>query len=511
MQVRLLLPKQNLYDGSPPQSLVFLLENLCAGKGELVCIDHFDLMSTTQGKERFSKLNKNLSATGKTNWRIVPEFSVPGLMTLLNEEMVSKNPGFDWIYIDGSHEADDTMLDGELAWRLARKGAVVIFDDYLWDTEPTESPHHPKRGIDAFMLLHREEFEEVSSPGQYQKILVKTSEMRIGFLNRGVGEAPVDLGYTINLALTVDSAYAHAAAVAVRSAVTHTHGRVSVYVIDCGLTSEDKRKMERSCCIRSSITMNFLSLPADSLTVELGTAVWAKVDMVGILPVERVLYLDADILVRADLGELWKTSLRAEDMLAAAIDIGHPEGHDELTRGGYFNAGVLLLDLAKIRLQITQLLSLARSMKEARYRDQDALNVYFKDQWTRLDVKWNAQGLGTYANDATFEARSQILGLSSAQRNPSIVHFTGPVHPSLETVLNPFVQPYTAKPWGYAGAPGNPYCAEWWACLEQTEWKGMSKSDEYRVGCSQAKRLALEAAAKAFDERLSEFDIPSSC
>jgi lipopolysaccharide biosynthesis glycosyltransferase len=276
------------------------------------------------------------------------------------------------------------------------------------------------------------------------------------------------------------------------------------------LTSEDKRKMERSCCIRSSITMNFLSLPADSLTVELGTAVWAKLDMVGILPVERVLYLDADILVRADLGELWKTSLRAEDMLAAAIDIGHPEGHDEFTRGGYFNAGVLLLDLAKIRLQITQLLSLARSMKEAKYRDQDALNVYFKDQWTRLDVKWNAQGLGTYANDAT-ESRSQILGLSSAQRNPSIVHFTGPVHPSLERVLNPFVQPYTAKPWGYAGAPGNPYCAEWWACLEQTEWKGMSKSDEYRVGCSEAKRLALGAAAKAFGERLGEFDIPSSC
>ena len=30
------------------------------------------------------------------------------------------------------HEANDTFLDGELVWRLARKGAMVIFDDYEW-------------------------------------------------------------------------------------------------------------------------------------------------------------------------------------------------------------------------------------------------------------------------------------------------------------------------------------------------------------------------------------------
>jgi 2-keto-3-deoxy-L-rhamnonate aldolase RhmA len=42
------------------------------------------------------------------------EFSFPALMKLLTEEMESDDPGFDWIYVDGSHEADDTMLDGEL-------------------------------------------------------------------------------------------------------------------------------------------------------------------------------------------------------------------------------------------------------------------------------------------------------------------------------------------------------------------------------------------------------------
>jgi len=47
------------------------------------------------------------------------------------------------------------MLDGELAWRLARKYAIIVFDDYHLDRGPEDSIHHPKRGIDAFLLLHQ--------------------------------------------------------------------------------------------------------------------------------------------------------------------------------------------------------------------------------------------------------------------------------------------------------------------------------------------------------------------
>jgi predicted O-methyltransferase YrrM len=138
-------------------------------------------MGTPAGRERYDKVLHNFSLTGKP-FRIMDEFSVPALITLLQEEMSAQSPGFDWIYIDGSHEADDTFLDGELAWRLGKKGAIVIFDDYHWDKEPEDNIHHPKRGIDAFMSLHRGEYECLSSPSDYQMILRKSSEMRIGFL-----------------------------------------------------------------------------------------------------------------------------------------------------------------------------------------------------------------------------------------------------------------------------------------------------------------------------------------
>ena len=429
------------------RSAVFLLNNLVGESGEIVCIDHFDLLQSEAGRQRFEKINHNLSQT-KKKWRVLGQFSVPALMALLQEEMLSSNPGFDWIYVDGSHRADDTMLDGELVWRLARNGAIVIFDDYHWDKEPENSIHHPKRGIDAFLLLHAGEYERLSGDAHYQVVLRKTTDMRIGFLI-GVGERKNEelseaLEYGINVALAVDSTYAIGAAVTIRSATDTTRGRITFYVVDCGLKQDDKDGLERACEGNSDATMVFLELPSDSLANEQGV-MWAKFDMLKVLPVERVLYLDADILVRRSLCELWTYDLGGKT-LGAATDIGYPMGHREIKRRSYFNAGVLLIDLSKARLGIGELMGLAKTMKGAKFRDQDTLNVYFADAWVPLGLTWNAQGLGTYVNRPSSDRDALPL---ETMNDPNIVHFTGPVQPSVVEVLNPYVQPPTAKPWGY--------------------------------------------------------------
>ena len=50
---------------------------------------------------------------------------------------------------------------------------------------------------------------------------------------------------------------------------------------------------------------------------------------------------------------------------------------------------------------------------------------------------------------------------------PTLIHFTGPTNPDIEIVLNPWVQPYRAKPWGYAGAPGHLFSETWWETLRE--------------------------------------------
>lgn len=484
------------------RSSVFLLENLCKDGGDIVCIDHFDLMTTTAGQERHARMSHNLSLTGKP-YRIIDQFSVPALMAVIFEEMSASMPGFDWIYIDGSHEADDTFLDGELVWRLAKENAIIIFDDYHWDVEPENSSHHPKRGIDAFLTLHDGEYEQLSDPSYPQVILRKKTAMRIGFLAKQPKREDIRdaFGYGINLVLAFDSHYAMAAAVALRSAITETRGRMTVYIIDCGLGKEEKDRIKASVPENSLATIVFIAVPEGSLVAEAGV-IWAQVDMIHLLPVEKALYLDSDVLVRGDLNDLWNTDLQGH-AIGAVPDIGYPLGHNG-QKIAYFNGGVLLMDLSTMReMSSSDLRRAAEQMRDEKFKDQDLLNALFAGRWLPLTLNWNAQGLGTYAKLPSADRESLQL---EEMEDADIVHFTGPVDPSLAEVLNPWVQPYTAKPWGFAGAPGHPYAKEWWSVHEGTAWKGWRLSEEYRRTNEAKEERVIQAATEEFRRRI-RFDL----
>lgn len=244
--------------------------------------------------------------------------------------------------------------------------------------------------------------------------------------------------------------------------------------------------------------MMFLGLSGNSLATDMGP-VWAKVDMLWILPVERALYLDSDVLVRGDLRPLWETDLQGK-MVGAVTDVGYPLGHENMARQPYFNAGVLLMDLAKIRGSIDGAKGLASKMREAKFRDQDFLNTQFANEWIPLPLQWNAQGLGTYAG---LPSKDRDLLCLDDMNDPHIVHFTGPINPGLVEVLNPYLQPCTAKPWGFIGAPGHPYAEEWWQVQERTAWSGMRASDQYRRLQEQNKEEAVRVAIQQFQEKVT--------
>ncbi|KAJ7057073.1 glycosyltransferase family 8 protein [Mycena amicta] len=485
------------------RSAVYLLESFCnTPRSELVCIDHFDLHRTPEGRERYRKIQHNLTIPGFP-FRVIDEFSTVALYRLLEEEIERPKGGFDFVYIDGSHEADDTFLDAELAWRLTRQGAVVIFDDYEWSTEPPESIHHPKRGIDAFLLLHDGEYQVLHRG--YQIIIRKTGEMRIGFLTKK-GDTAADIyeSAPINIAFCTDSAYAMPTAVALSSivqAATETR-RMAFYIVDLGLSAEDKQGIKSAVPVSDRVTISFIALPEGSKG--LGEATWAKIDALSQLPVERILFLDADILVRHDLGELWRVDLHGKTF-AAARDIGLPMGHPEIPRQPYFNAGVLLIDMTRMRSRLASFLEFIETWPQTTYEDQDALNVFFHGDWLEISVDWNATGLGTYAARKD-EDRAPVWPngeLDGLHEHAKIVHFTGPVHPSMAHVLDEYNQPWTSKPWGFAGAPGNPFAVEWRKVLSKTAWKDWFESDEYKKEVESAEAKSMEEGAKAFKTRVA--------
>lgn len=74
---------------------------------------------------------------------------------------------FDFVYVDGSHEAPDVLCDAVLGFRLLRPGGVMVFDDYLWSEPLPGGPDPircPKPAIDAFTTLYCRQVEILSTP-----------------------------------------------------------------------------------------------------------------------------------------------------------------------------------------------------------------------------------------------------------------------------------------------------------------------------------------------------------
>ncbi len=92
-------------------------------------------------------------ATAKVDFRKLKLSSSSALIQLLS----TGEKQFDLIYIDGSHNAPDVLLDAVLAFRLLRTGGIMILDDYLWTMEPQRSVdllNTPKLAIDAFTSIY---------------------------------------------------------------------------------------------------------------------------------------------------------------------------------------------------------------------------------------------------------------------------------------------------------------------------------------------------------------------
>ena len=118
-----------------------------------------------------------------------------------------------------------------------------------------------------------------------------------------------------------------------------------------------------------------------------------------LLKLPKIIYLDADLFVDADIREMWDTDI-SDYCIAAVKDFGTAngtafpvpvaEGHVRAER--YFNTGVLVFNLDKIREKgnlSKMVMDYLDKNKNVMYSDQDALNYIFRDECYLLDDKWN--------------------------------------------------------------------------------------------------------------------------
>jgi lipopolysaccharide biosynthesis glycosyltransferase len=152
--------------------------------------------------------------------------------------------------------------------------------------------------------------------------------------------------------------------------------------------------------------------------------------------IRKIIYLDCDLLVCTDIGELWNVDL-GEHIVAAVQD---PFSYNHVSLGfredePVYNAGVLLIDVQKWRAaNLTPVLVsyIRENISNLRYHDQDALNGVLRGQILPLPYKWNFTPRHADTDPhALGVSRREFMAI---RHRPAIVHFTGikPWNPNSE-------------------------------------------------------------------------------
>jgi lipopolysaccharide biosynthesis glycosyltransferase len=150
--------------------------------------------------------------------------------------------------------------------------------------------------------------------------------------------------------------------------------------------------------------------------------------------IDKVLYLDCDIVVVGDLRDLWSTDVCAyavagvRDPYAAfrRASLGIPCDHP------YVNCGVLLMNLARWRAErlsrrLARYIELQAS--NLMFHDQDAINAVLHEKILPLDYRWNVQA--QMFRPKRYPIAEYNNAIDQACRQPAIIHYTSAEKPWL--------------------------------------------------------------------------------
>jgi lipopolysaccharide biosynthesis glycosyltransferase len=171
------------------------------------------------------------------------------------------------------------------------------------------------------------------------------------------------------------------------------------------------------------------------------TAAYRRIFLDALYPqLERMIYLDADVMVRGDLGALWQTDLGG--LPAGAVSdpwwAAKPE-RAALFPEGYFNSGVLLQDLVAWRRGgiAARIAEYVRAWKSGNriglsgdaadlteiWGFQTEMNAALSRLWRALPPRWNASLF--HAERQLDDEAARSAQLQQARDDPAVLHFMG--------------------------------------------------------------------------------------
>ena len=266
------------------------------------------------------------------------------------------------------------------------------------------------------------------------------------------------------------SYYQHAAVAAVSLAENNRSSRINIHVLTCHGDQVAEGLLRKSVAAYGHVTLAFhyvseARLERTFVDRHLTKETYMRFLAPEVFPAEvnRVLYLDCDLVVLDDLRPLLAMDMRGKAIAAAPdypvdrpeimakrlASLGLDAGHT------YVNAGVLVLDLGRWRRDrlSDRLFAYAEQQGAAlAYHDQDTINAVLHDDIHVLDGRWNLQARMYQLDRRSFP--NEFEATRQARRRPAILHYTT-----------------KHKPWLFRS--GAPRKRHYFRYLNETAWRDM--------------------------------------
>ena len=268
----------------------------------------------------------------------------------------------------------------------------------------------------------------------------------------------------INIALAPDNNYVMPASVAITSILENKKSDICIFLLylENNLSEDSKNKLKGITAIYST-QIEFVELSEDKLkgfpVLRHGLSAYLRMFAPQILPdIDKLLYLDCDLLVEKPLDDLYNVDIERYDM-AAVMDLNEvtvPEFLKSIgcNSGHYVNTGVLLMNLKKLRTRdiIGDTVSYLNLYKDLiKFSDQDILNGIIPDilllppKYNSTIHLWNPK-VRQFCLKVWSEAE-----IEEGKKSPVIIHYLSAI-----------------KPWHWGAT--HPLKHRWYYYLEKTPY-----------------------------------------
>ncbi|MDR2778691.1 MAG: glycosyltransferase family 8 protein [Puniceicoccales bacterium] len=252
----------------------------------------------------------------------------------------------------------------------------------------------------------------------------------------------------INIAFVFDDKFSDHFKVAIYSIAKNTKSNLAVYIVDCGISEENRNQIRKFTSefknissIRFKVPERIEILENYIIPIHFSTAIFYRLAISKLFPkLERIIYLDCDIIAVGDIIELWKEDLGSRPFGAVEEDGNFFNTNTKLRKmeeinlpenKHYYNTGVLLIDTRKFEdnkifervIEFVKNTDLQLSCPE-----QDAMNLCLDDsEHMTLDPKYNFIPFASASEECFKKVKIHTIihyaGVKPWQVNKNVVKF----------------------------------------------------------------------------------------